>query len=123
MGRFRREAEVGRGRAPADAGLPGPVVGPGVGGQAGRGLGGHPMSGEIVLDITGALSAAEAAELERCEAVIETGMVAYHEIGAALAAIREGRLYRDKYGTFEKYCQDRWGFTRRRGDQLVGEAE
>jgi hypothetical protein len=31
------------------------------------------------------------------------------EAGAALEKIREGRLYREQYPTFEDYCLKRWG--------------
>ena len=32
------------------------------------------------------------------------------DVGAALAEIRDQRLYRAQYGTFEDYCQTRWGW-------------
>lgn len=45
------------------------------------------------------------------------------EVGEALLRIRDGRLYRDSYATFEDYCRDRWGFGERRGRQLIEAAE
>lgn len=41
------------------------------------------------------------------------------EIGLALATIRDRRLYRAEFRTFEEYCRERWGFSRRRAYQLI----
>jgi hypothetical protein len=38
---------------------------------------------------------------------------AFYEAGQALAEIRDRRLYRSTHKTFEAYCQDRFGFSRR----------
>jgi len=53
----------------------------------------------------------EQARLNECEAVIERGLKTFVEVGNALLAIREAKLYRLDYETFEEYCQERWGFT------------
>ena len=37
----------------------------------------------------------------------------------ALREIRDGRLYRTQFGTFEEYCQLRWGFTPQHSNRLV----
>jgi len=39
-----------------------------------------------------------------------------------LLAIRESKLYRQEYGTFEEYCQDRWNLSRPRAYQLIDAA-
>lgn len=57
------------------------------------------------------LSLFERSQLEQHEAVIERGLQTFVEVGNALAAIRDGKLYREEFGTFEDYCRDRWGFT------------
>lgn len=57
------------------------------------------------------------------EAVIERGLATFVEVGEALAAIRDQRLYRDTHGTFEDYCRDRWGFNRKRAAQMIEAAE
>jgi hypothetical protein len=44
------------------------------------------------------------------------------EIGLALATIRQRRLYRLEFATFEEYCRARWGFSRRRAYQLIASA-
>lgn len=49
--------------------------------------------------------------LEGYEASIEQGLRSYIQAGEALEAIRDGKLYRSTYATFEAYCQHRWGWT------------
>jgi hypothetical protein len=49
------------------------------------------------------------ADLER---VIHEGELAYVEVGRALQEIKKGKLYKEKYNTFEEYCEKRWGFSR-----------
>lgn len=71
-------------------------------------------TGEII-----AMSEAERAQLSQHEQVIERGLKTFTEVGNALLAIRDGRLYRAAYKTFEAYCQERWGFVRRQADRLI----
>lgn len=61
--------------------------------------------------------------LEGCEAVIERGLGTFVEVGNALITIRDGRLYRQGHDTFESYCQERWGLSRKRAYDLTGAAE
>jgi len=69
------------------------------------------------------LSHAEVVALADCEHRIERGMKTFIEVGMALAAIQQNRLYRGRFDTFEEYCAERWGFTGRRGRQLIEAAE
>jgi len=72
------------------------------------------------LDITiETLSADEQADLETQERIIAGGLDTFQQVGEALLAIRDRRLYRAKFTTWEGYCQERWGFTGRRGNQYV----
>ena len=48
---------------------------------------------------------------------------AFYKAGCALRELRVRRLYRSTHRTFQEYCQDRFGFTRRRSDYLIGAAE
>lgn len=57
--------------------------------------------------------------LERCELIIGQGLQTYVEVGRALTTIREGKLYRQHYDTWEEYCVDRWGMSRSRAYQLM----
>jgi len=41
----------------------------------------------------------------------------------ALLEIRESRLYRQDYSTFEDYCKERWGWTGNYGRRLITAAE
>ena len=41
----------------------------------------------------------------------------------ALMEIRDGRLYRAEFGTFEEYCQERWGWGRNYINKLIASAE
>lgn len=68
------------------------------------------------------LTAVEIDELRQCEIVIEHGLKTFIEVGNALMEIRDKRLYRIEYSTFEEYCQKRWDLTRRYIDRLINAA-
>lgn len=65
------------------------------------------------------LPAADAAELAQHEAVIERGLQTFYDVGTALLSIRDKRLYRADYSTFEDYCRERWQMSRIRAYQLM----
>lgn len=69
------------------------------------------------------LTTTESGRLQECEATIEAGMRTFVEVGTALLEIRDSRLYRTSFGTFEEYCRDRWGFNRTYAFYLIGSAE
>lgn len=54
------------------------------------------------------LTVAETRLLASYEAVITQGLSSFIEVGNALAQVRDGKLYRAKFKTFESYCQERW---------------
>ena len=56
------------------------------------------------------------------ETIIEQGQQTFIEVGVALIEIREKRLYKENFATFEGYCQTRWGWTRQRAYQLIESA-
>jgi len=58
-----------------------------------------------------ALTVIEQTELEQLETTISNGLQTFVEVGKALLAIRDCKLYRGGYSTFENYCQQRWGFS------------
>lgn len=60
--------------------------------------------------------------LEQLEVVIERGLNTFVEVGQALMDIRDGRLYRQGYATFEDYCRERWGWERRHAYRLMDAA-
>lgn len=69
------------------------------------------------------MTATELTELSSHEEVIARGLKTFQEVGMALLAIRDGRLYREHYGTFEEYCQERWNFERAHAYRLIDAAK
>jgi hypothetical protein len=70
-----------------------------------------------------ALTSAEQQRLQQFETTIERGLQTFYEVGYALAEIREQRLYRAEYGTFEDYCRDRWQMSDSRARRLIYSSE
>ncbi len=69
------------------------------------------------------LTPAETRRRKELENVILRGVMAHFEMGMALAAIQEERLYLSTHGTFEAYCKDLWEISRRRAYQLLAAVE
>jgi len=69
------------------------------------------------------LTEGEAAELAAHEQVIAAGLQTFVQVGAALAAVRDGKLFRASHATFSDYCGDRWGITDRHGRRLMAAAD
>lgn len=65
------------------------------------------------------LTVSQSSELRLLEQQIATGVESARQ---AFLKIQERNLYLE-YGTFEKYCKERWGFSSKRGYQLLAEAE
>jgi hypothetical protein len=61
----------------------------------------------------------ESRDLVRLEKVIEGGLQTFMEVGAALAEIRDRRLYRIEHKTFEAYCRDKWSIGRTYAHRLM----
>jgi hypothetical protein len=60
--------------------------------------------------------------LDECEAVIRSGLRTFIDVGTALMRIRDGRLYRAGFPTFEDYCQAAWSLSRTRAYELMDAA-
>ena len=69
------------------------------------------------------LAAAERSELEQCEEIISDGLAHFMAVGNALVKIRDARLYRAEFATFEDYCRERWTISRPRAYELMGASE
>lgn len=69
------------------------------------------------------MEAIEVSRLNECEAVIERGMKTFVDVGNALLEIRESRLYRAQFGTFEDYCRERWGMKQSQSYRLIDAAK
>lgn len=65
----------------------------------------------------------EISRLTVCEEVIAQGLHTFVDVGNALLEIRDNRLYRDEYSTFEDYCKERWGMVRQQANRLIAAAE
>lgn len=114
-------------------------MGPVCAGKRGSGKQGNASSGshrrelvtmpdtEITLDCgqtdAAPLSPTERESLRRYEETIEHGLKTFVAVGNALIYIRNGRLYREEYTTFEAYCDEKWGFTGRKARYLMGAAK
>ena len=72
-----------------------------------------------VVPDDGGLTASEQNVLTQAEAKIERGIKSFIEVGDALAQVRDQRLYREEFGTFEVYCHERWGLSRSRVYRLI----
>lgn len=70
-----------------------------------------------------ALSAPEQDRLTECESRIERGIAVFLDVGNALLEIRDSRLYRQQFPTFEAYCRERWGMSRFYAHRLIDAAE
>src|SRR5579885_2562724 len=70
-----------------------------------------------------ALTVTEQTELDERESRIENGLKAFYEVGQELIAIRDRKLYRATYQTFEAYLQERWQMSRSRGYELMSASE
>ena len=66
----------------------------------------------------------EAVELIEREGRIERAQRnAYYEIGLELAAIRDRKLYKTDFGTFEEYVEARWEWQRAHAYRLIDAAQ
>lgn len=68
---------------------------------------------------TTALTTTEHDDLQRLESQVERGLASFIEVGQALAAINERKLYRADHATFEQYLLAKWGVKRQRAYELM----
>ena len=69
------------------------------------------------------LTDAERANLFACETVIESGWQTFVQVGLSFAQIRDERLYKEEYNTFEAYCRAKWEYGRNYVDRLISAAQ
>jgi hypothetical protein len=65
------------------------------------------------LDVT------ERTKFRKLESIVAEGISSFVAVGTALKEIRDAKLYREAYKTFEKYVDEKWGLERRRAYQLI----
>lgn len=68
------------------------------------------------------LTQVEQCKLSNYESIIDEGLQTFVDVGRALLAIRDGKLYRASHGTFAAYCEDRFGKTRDWAYKLISAA-
>jgi hypothetical protein len=78
----------------------------------------------LAIDGQESLTAERSSRLKQLEDVIETAEESVGKaIGEALLEIKESRLSRAEYGTFERYCESRWGYHRSYAYRLIAFAK
>lgn len=65
------------------------------------------------------LSANEAAVYVKLQQTIKENIDSFVRVGVALAEIRDRALYREEFGTFERYVRTVWDMARRSAYQLI----
>jgi hypothetical protein len=75
------------------------------------------------IEVVTLLSTSERSRLTELESIIKKGLPIFLETGRALLEIRDRRLYRGDYPTFEKYCSEKLGMSRSRAYQLMQHVE
>ena len=58
-----------------------------------------------MTEVVKSMTSNELSILSKHESVISKGLKTFSDVGNALLAIRDGRLYREQFPTFEEYCQ------------------
>jgi hypothetical protein len=76
-----------------------------------------------MIKTTEALAPNEQTRLEQCELSIERGLNTFVEVGRALTEIRDSKLYRVGFKTFEDYCKQRWEIGKSRAYELIDQAK
>lgn len=62
-------------------------------------------------------------DLAQLEAIIERGLETFVDVGMALLAIRDRKLYKQSHFTFEEYCKERWGMSRSYAHRTIEAAQ
>ena len=65
------------------------------------------------------LTVDEKIRLSHLEHAIERGLKAFYEAGQALMEIRDSRLYRESYPSFEEYCRQKWEMSKTHANRLI----
>jgi hypothetical protein len=69
------------------------------------------------------LTIIEVNNLTELEATIEKNLKSFYEVGFALMQIRDNKLYRQTFTTFEGYCKEKWGMNRDYANKLIRSSE
>jgi hypothetical protein len=69
------------------------------------------------------LADGDVTRLPELETIIERGQQTFVEVGAALLEIRDSRLYREQYSSFDDYTRERWGWSRVHAHRVIEASE
>jgi len=61
----------------------------------------------------------ESRRLIELEKIIEAGRQTFVDVGTALAEIRDSRIYKTAYASFDEYCAKKWNLTRQHAYRLI----
>lgn len=78
---------------------------------------------ESVVALEARLNPEERRELMEAESQISAGLDTFYDVAKALYAIRNGKLYREAYPSFEAYCREKWDIGRRYANRLIQAGE
>ncbi|MEV0337748.1 hypothetical protein AB0H49_01845 [Nocardia sp. NPDC050713] len=67
----------------------------------------------------GPLNRREQEQLSACESSIDSLRIAFWAAGRALQIVRDGRLYRARYSSFDDYVEQRWDMQRSYAHKLI----
>ena len=74
-------------------------------------------------DIANIITLDERSRLFQLEETIRQGLNTFVDVGNALLEIRDKRLYRQEYSTFEEYCREQWNMKQSRAYQFMDSAK
>jgi hypothetical protein len=69
------------------------------------------------------VKAADLAELAKLEDTIHRSLQAFLEAGQAIKQIRDKKLWRHEYASFESYCRKRWQWSKRHSNTVIAASE
>lgn len=75
--------------------------------------------GVAVAEEAKALNNQERELLAQCESTIQQHFETFKEAGAALQQIRELRLYRENFVSFDEYCRAKWDMTKTQANRII----
>ena len=65
------------------------------------------------------LTKIETDRLAELEEIIEKGLKTFTHVGKSLIEIRDSKLYKEEYSTFNSYCKERWGMVKTQANRLI----
>jgi len=80
---------------------------------------GEQDSGPVIITTDAEFTMDDATELSGHEEIIKKHKAGFIKVGLALLAIRDKRLYRRHYNSFQEYCSQRWGFGRAHAHRFI----